>query len=62
MKRPIPQGVGFFIGTRFVCPTSYGQIWCMPMKSSGDLVRLLNFFSVNELHPLDDLRKVREAA
>ena len=42
--------------------TSYSQIWCMPMKSSGDLVRLFDLFSVNEFHTLNDFREVREAA
>lgn len=41
---------------------SYRQIWCMPLKSSGDLVRLFDPFSVNELHAFHDLRQVREAA
>ena len=41
---------------------SYGQIWCTELKSSGDLVWLLNLFSIDELHSLDDLGKVREAA
>ena len=41
---------------------SYGQIWCMPMKSSGDLVLLFDLFSVNELHACNDLRQVCEAA
>ena len=43
-------------------PKSYCQIWCIPMKSSGDLVGLLNFFSVNELHSLNDFCQVSEAA
>ena len=34
----------------------YGQ------KSSGDLVRLLNLFSVHEFHSLNDFRQVGEAA
>ena len=41
---------------------SYGQIWCMPMNSSGDLVRLLDLFSVNEFHTFNDLRQIRETA
>ena len=44
------------------CVGSYGQIWCMPMKSSGDLVRLLDLFSVNEFHTFNDLRQIRETA
>jgi hypothetical protein len=34
----------------------------MPMKSSGDLVRLFDLFSVNEFHAFNDLCQVREAA
>ncbi len=41
---------------------SYGQIWCMPMKSSGDLVLLFDLFSINEFHTCDDLCQVCEAA
>ena len=41
---------------------SYGQIWCMPMKSSGDLVGLLDIFSVNKCHAFNDLGEVFEAA
>ena len=40
---------------------SYVQIWCMPMKLSGDLVRLFDLFSVNEFHAFDNLCQVREA-
>ena len=45
-----------------VLTTSYGQIWCMPMKSSGDLVLLFDLFSINEFHTCDDLCQVCEAA
>ncbi len=41
---------------------SYGQIWCMPMNSSGDLVGFLNLFSVNKFHTCNDLCQVCEAA
>jgi len=41
---------------------SYGQIWCMPMKSSGDLVLLFDLFSINEFHTCNDLCQVCEAA
>jgi hypothetical protein len=50
-------GSGFY-----VLGESYVQIWCMPMKLSGDLVRLFDLFSVNEFHAFNDLRQVREAA
>ncbi len=41
---------------------SYSQIWCMPMKSSGELVWLFDILSVSEFHAFNDLRQVREAA
>ncbi len=41
---------------------SYGQIWCMPMKSSGDLVLFFDLFSINEFHTCNDLCQVCEAA
>ena len=41
---------------------SYSQIWCMPMNSSGDLVGLLDLFSVNKLHAFNDHCQVFEAA
>ena len=42
--------------------TSYGQIWCMPMKSSGDLVGLFDLFSVNKFHAFNHHCQVFEAA
>ena len=42
--------------------TSYCQIWCMPRKSSGDLVGLFDLFSVNKCHAFNDLCQVFEAA
>ena len=41
---------------------SYCQIWCMPRKSSGDLVGLFDLFSVNKCHAFNDLCQVFEAA
>ena len=41
---------------------SYCQIWCMPMKSSGDLVGLFDLFSVNKFHAFNNLCQVFEAA
>ena len=41
---------------------SYSQIWCMPMKSSGDLVGLFDLFSINEFHAFNNLCQVFEAA
>ncbi len=41
---------------------SYSQIWCMPMKSSGDLVGLFDLFSVNKFHAFNHLCQVFEAA
>ena len=40
----------------------YCQIWCMPMKSSGDLVGLFDLFSVNKFHAFNNLCQVFEAA
>ena len=42
--------------------TSYCQIWCMPMKSSGDLAGLFDLFSVNKFHAFNNLCQVFEAA
>ena len=41
---------------------SYCQIWCMPMKSSGDLVGWFDLFSVNKFHAFNNLCQVFEAA
>ena len=41
---------------------SYSQIWCMLMKSSGELVWLFDLVSVSEFHAFNDLHQVREAA
>ena len=41
---------------------SYCQIWCMPMKSSGDLAGLFDLFSVNKFHAFNNLCQVFEAA
>ena len=41
---------------------SYSQIWCMPMKSSGDLVGFFDLFSVNKFHALNDFCQIFEAA
>lgn len=49
--------IGYIVPAR-----SYSQIWCTPMKSSGDLIRLFDLFSVDELHAFNDFGKVLEAA
>jgi len=41
---------------------SYRQIWCMKLISRGDLVGLLNLFSVDESHSLDHFGEEGEAA
>jgi len=58
-ERSEVQHFGRHVGLREL---SYGQIWCMPMKSSGDLVLLFDLFSVNEFHTCNDLCQVFEAA
>ena len=48
--------------TAAIAKESYCQIWCMPRKSSGDLVGLFDLFSVNKCHAFNDLCQVFEAA